>query len=109
MHQLRVRIPAGDRQIAHRQRVHLERRQRLLFGYIHLVICGGVQDHGRIAAGDGPLDGVFDGMGIGDIDGGTVEAGDFVAARGKFRFQLRAELAPAAKQRDAFHLSPASP
>ena len=43
--ELRVALPARHRQIAHGQRVDLVRRQRLLLGYIHLVISGGVIDH----------------------------------------------------------------
>lgn len=93
MHQFRVRIPARDRQIANGQRVHLERGQRLSLGYIYLVVSGGIENHGRIHGGDS----AFDRRGVRDIDGGAVEAGDFVPASCEFRLQLHAELTSAAK------------
>src|ERR1017187_1088417 len=71
-----IHLPAGQRQVAHGQAIHQEGGLRLLFGNIHLVIGGGVEDDVGIGLGERALDG----GGIGDIDLCALPAGDGIAA-----------------------------
>ncbi len=71
-----VDLPAGQRQVAHGQAIHLEGGLGLLFGDIHLVIRGGVEHHVGVGAGKRALDGGA----IGDIDLCPLPAGDGIPA-----------------------------
>ena len=100
MHQLGVRLAAGNGQIANRQSVHQVGGLRLLLGDIHLIVGGRVQHDSRIAFGDAALHL----RRVGDVDVGPLEAGDRVPPPGKFRLQLDAELSATPEYRDPIGL-----
>ena len=100
MHQARVHLPARHGQVAHGERVHQERRLRLFFRDVHLVIRRGIDDDGRVELRERALHLRL----IGDVDGGALEAGDFESARLEFGHQLDSELSAAAENGHAFAL-----
>ena len=89
MNQLCVHLPAGQRDVPHRQGVHQVRRLRLLFGHIHLIVRRGVEDHLRIDLGQVLLHH----RPLGDVQLSAVGAEDLVTALLEFRGQLHPELA----------------
>ncbi len=93
VNQLGIHLPAGQRDVAHRQSVHQVGRLRLLFGHIHLIVRRGVEDHLRIDLGQMLLDHCP----LGDVQLSAVGAEDLVAALLQFRSQLHAELADIAE------------
>jgi len=45
VYQPRIHLPAGQRDVPHRQRIHLEGRLRLLFRHVHLVVGRCIEDY----------------------------------------------------------------
>ncbi len=72
---------------------------RFVFGHVHLIVGGGVQDQRRV----GSYQRLFDLSRVADVHAGAVETGDGVTALGQLAHQLHAELAPAAEDD---HVSP---
>src|SRR5882757_2918234 len=70
MHEARVYLTAGEREIANTQGVGKESGLRLAFGHVHLVVGGGIQNQGRIELGQG----LFDALAVGDVDGLALES-----------------------------------
>ena len=86
MDQARIDLAAGEREVAYRQSVHLIGRLRLLFGDIHLVIGGAVEDRLRVEMRQRPLDS----GGIGDVGMCAVPCGHFIIARFQLTYELYA-------------------
>ena len=97
MHEACVHLAARHRQVADRQRVGLERRQRLAFGHVHVIVGGRVQDHLRLQIRER----AFHSPSVADIHGRPVQASHHAAARFKLAHQLDAKL-PAAPEDNNF-------
>src|SRR3954454_7354297 len=98
VHQLRVDISAGTRNVAHRERIALKGCHRIAFRQVHLVVCGCVQDNGRIQIGQRS----FHRGAVADIHLFPVESRHLVPARGEYADEFYAELSAASEDYDTF-------
>jgi hypothetical protein len=89
VNQPRVDLAAGQREVAHGQRVDQERRLRLLFGNIHLIVGRRIENDLRVRLRQR----VFDRCAVRDIDLPPLPAHDGVSTRLEAANQLDAELA----------------
>src|SRR5947209_4755453 len=88
MHETRVDLAAGHREIANREAIGEKGRQRLFFRDVHLVVGCRIDDYGRVEFGERS----FDSSAIAYIHRRSIKACDLVSAVSKFFHQLHAKL-----------------
>jgi len=96
MDEQRSHLPAGERDVADRQGVHQKSGLRFLFGYVHLVVGGGVQNDFWVERGQF----LFDAIRVGDVQVRAVKPKNRVAALLEFTNQLDTKLAGTSENYD---------
>src|SRR5579864_5511908 len=95
VHQLRIELPAGERQVAHSQSVGQKRRLWLFLGDIHLVIGRRIDHQPRIEIGQDALY-LFP---VGDVNRRAFPACNLITTRTQLADQFHAKLSATAEYR----------
>ena len=93
MHQSRVVLPAGHREIANRQTIGQHRRRRLFFRHVHLIVRGCIDHNGGIF----PREYLLHLRAVADVHLGAIESAYSIAALGEDCYQFDAKLSTASK------------
>ena len=97
MHQGGARGPRRRRQAAHRQRVDLQRRDRILLGAVDIVVGHAIDDDMRLRFGDL----LRHGTAVGHVQGVAVQRDDLPPRRGELAHDRGAEQPPRARDQQS--------